>query len=245
MSFLITAADLPGANLATDARLSAGRGWLPLVREALADLEGLKILAVREDAGALIIDTTRCSAAQRVRLAEIRAASLHVCELCGLPGELVYEGTKDGHPAGWHRTRCVAHRDWRICPPFPPGQSRGQLDSENEAAARRFLSLIADRYDIAGALLYGSRARGTHRPDSDADLAVILRGEPQRVLPTTLEMSDVAYDVLLETGINISPLPVWLDEWMRPETHSNPALLRNIAAEGIPVQIDRGSGGKP
>lgn len=96
MSLLITLADLPGADLAADVRLSAGRGWLPLVREALADLEGLKILAIREDTGALVIDTTRGTEAQRVCLAEIRAASasLHVCEL-------VYEGTKDGRPAGW------------------------------------------------------------------------------------------------------------------------------------------------
>ncbi|MBV2133258.1 DUF2384 domain-containing protein [Pseudomonas sp. MAP12] len=117
MPLLITRADLPGANLAADVRLSAGRGWLPLVREALADLSDLKILAIREDAGALVIDTTRGSAAQRVRLAEIRAASLHVCELCGRRGELIYEGLKDGRPAGWHRTRCVAHREWRTCPP--------------------------------------------------------------------------------------------------------------------------------
>lgn len=239
MSILITPADLPRAGLAADVRLSAGRGWLPLVREALATLGDLKkILAIREDAGALVIDTTRCSEAQRVRLAEIRAASLHVCELCGQGGELFYEGTKDGRPAGWHRTRCAVHRDWRTYPPFPPGQSRGQLDSETEAAARRFLSLIADRYDIAGALLYGSRARGTHRPDSDLDLAVILRGK-QRVLPTALEMADVAYAVLLETRINVSPLPVWLDEWRRPETHCNPELLRRIAAEGIPLYRKR------
>lgn len=123
MSFLITPADLPGANLAANVRLSAGRGWLSLVREALADLEGLRILAIREDAGALVIDTTRCSDAQRGCLAEIRAASLYVCELCGLPGELVYEGLRNGHPAGWHRTRCAAHRDWRTCPPFPPDQA--------------------------------------------------------------------------------------------------------------------------
>lgn len=32
---------------------------------------------------------------------------------------------------------------------------------------------------------------------------------------------------------NISPLPVWLDQWERPETYSNPALLRNIASEGV------------
>ncbi|MDS4056576.1 nucleotidyltransferase domain-containing protein [Accumulibacter sp.] len=107
------------------------------------------------------------------------------------------------------------------------------IDQDTEDAVQRFLALIASRYDIAGAIVYGSRARGTHRPDSDADVAVLLNGEPQRVLPTTLAMADVAYDVLLETGINIAPLPVWLDEWERPENSSNPALLYNIAREGV------------
>jgi predicted nucleotidyltransferase len=112
------------------------------------------------------------------------------------------------------------------------GQSQ-QIDHNTEEAVRRFLGLIATDYDMAGAIIYGSRARGTHRPDSDADVAVLLNGEHQRALPTTLAMADVAYDVLLETGINISPLPVWLDEWEHPENYSNPALLHNIAREGI------------
>ena len=108
-----------------------------------------------------------------------------------------------------------------------------QIDHDTEEAVRHFLGLIANSYDMAGAIVYGSRARGTHRPDSDADVAVLLNGEHQRVLTTTLAMSDVAFDVLLETGINISPLPVWLDEWEHPETYSNPALLHNIAREGV------------
>lgn len=62
---------------------------------------------------------------------------------------------------------------------------------------------------------------------------MLLRGEHQRFLTTKLAMSDVAFDVLLETGINISPLPVWLDEWEHPETYSNPSLLHNIAREGV------------
>jgi hypothetical protein len=32
-------------------------------------------------------------------------------------------------------------------------------------------------------------------------------------------MADGAFEVLLETGINISPLPVWLDEWEHPENY--------------------------
>ncbi len=108
-----------------------------------------------------------------------------------------------------------------------------RIDQDTEEAVRCFLRRIADRYDMSGAVLYGSRARGTHRADSDADLAVLLKGERKEVLKTALAMSDVAYDVLLETGINISPLPVWLDEWKRPQTSSNPALLHKIAREGV------------
>lgn len=108
-----------------------------------------------------------------------------------------------------------------------------QIDRDTEEAVRRFLALLRDRYSMAGAIVYGSRARGTHSSDSDADVAVLLNGEHQRFLTTKLAMSDVAFDVLLETGINISPLPVWLDEWEHPETYSNPALLYNIAREGV------------
>lgn len=110
---------------------------------------------------------------------------------------------------------------------------RTETDDKTVAAIRRFLALISSRYDMAGAVLYGSRARGTYRPDSDADVAVLLKGQHRPVLPTTLAMADVAYDILLETGVNIAPLPVWLDEWKHPELYSNPALLRNIAREGV------------
>lgn len=112
-------------------------------------------------------------------------------------------------------------------------ESSGHMDRNTEAAIRRFLELIASRYRMAGAILYGSRARGTHRADSDADVAVLIEGAQQRALPTALAMADAAYEVLLETGVNISPLPVPLDEWEHPDRHPNPALLRNIAREGV------------
>jgi predicted nucleotidyltransferase len=107
------------------------------------------------------------------------------------------------------------------------------LDPDTERAVQRFMHRMRQRYDVAGGMLFGSRARQTHRADSDADVLVLLRGAHTRFLPTKLAMADDAFDVLLETGVNISPLPVWLDEWEHPDTWSNPALLRTIAREGI------------
>jgi len=107
------------------------------------------------------------------------------------------------------------------------------LDPDTERAARSFLRLLSSRYQVAGAILFGSRARGSYRPDSDADIAVLLRGHPGKFLATKLAMADIAYDVLLDTGIRIQPLPIWQDEWEHPEAYSNPRLLHNIEREGV------------
>lgn len=107
------------------------------------------------------------------------------------------------------------------------------LDPATELATHAFLERVRAHFDVAEAILFGSRARGDFLPDSDADVAVLLRGEPGKLVPTKLEMSDIAYDVLLDTGINVSPLPVWLTEWAHPEDYSNPRLLENIAREGV------------
>ncbi len=107
------------------------------------------------------------------------------------------------------------------------------IDKETELAARAFIVKIAGQYNYAGAILFGSRARNTNRPDSDADIAVLLHGEHGKFVDVKLDMADIAYDVLLETGIRIQPLPIWEDEWDHPEAYSNPRLLHNIEREGI------------
>ena len=70
----------------------------------------------------------------------------------------------------------------------------------------------------------------------DADVAVLLRGQPGEFVPTKLAMVDLACDVLLETGIRIQPLPIWEEEWAHPETYSNPRLLQIIEREGVRLQ---------
>ncbi|MFO1079197.1 MAG: nucleotidyltransferase domain-containing protein [Reyranellaceae bacterium] len=80
---------------------------------------------------------------------------------------------------------------------------------------------------------FRSRARGDHRTESDADLAVVLDGEPGRRAWVAGEMARIAFDVLLETRILIDPMPFWADELDRPEAFSNPRLVEAILRDGI------------
>jgi antitoxin ChpS len=104
-------------------------------------------------------------------------------------------------------------------------------------AVQIFARRLSDRYPVQQIILFGSRARGDHRADSDADVAVVLRGNRGDFLDTKLEMVGIAYDVLLDTEIYIQPYPIWESEWNDPQTHSNPRLLHNIQREGIPVAL--------
>jgi predicted nucleotidyltransferase len=107
------------------------------------------------------------------------------------------------------------------------------IDPETESAVRAFIKKVTSQYDFAGAILFGSRARNTFRPDSDADVAVLLHGHDGKFVATKLAMADLAFEVLLDTGIRIQPLPIWEDEWEHPDQYSNPRLLENIAREGV------------
>ena len=107
------------------------------------------------------------------------------------------------------------------------------IDAKTLKAIGTFLDNLKGIYPVRKAVLFGSRARGTFKSDSDADVAVFLDGPPGRFVETKLALADIAYDVLLETGIRIQPLPIWEEEWAHPETYPNPRLLQNIEREGL------------
>jgi predicted nucleotidyltransferase len=109
------------------------------------------------------------------------------------------------------------------------------VDPETARAAKAFMERIVGRYQVSRALLFGSRARETHSQESDADIAVILPGQHGRRTPIALDMAGIAFDVLLETGVLVEALPLWEDEMDHPDLFSNPALIKNILREGIPV----------
>ena len=55
-------------------------------------------------------------------------------------------------------------------------------------------------------LLYGSRARGDARPDSDWDVAVLLAGPPTP--QDRRALSDIGFDLMMDSGHRIQPVAV-------------------------------------
>ena len=107
------------------------------------------------------------------------------------------------------------------------------IDPATRSATSAFRQKLDHHFQVKQALLFGSRARHDDHPESDADVAVLLGGQPGEFIETKFAMDDLSYEVLLETGIRIQPLPIWQSEWDHPDQYSNPALLLNIRREGI------------
>ena len=107
------------------------------------------------------------------------------------------------------------------------------IDANTRRAVCTFLRRLEGRYAPIDALVFGSRARGTNTPDSDADLAVILQGDGGDRFRVAGAMAEIAFDVMLETGVLIDPLPLWDAELRRPDLFSNPFLLSQILRDGL------------
>jgi predicted nucleotidyltransferase len=89
---------------------------------------------------------------------------------------------------------------------------------------------------LAKLVLFGSRARGEGRSDSDLDIAVVLRDLADKRADRN-RLADLAYDAIVETSMDIQAVPVSLDEWDHPDHHSNPALIRAIKRDGKIIEI--------
>ena len=81
---------------------------------------------------------------------------------------------------------------------------------------------------LHGIVLFGSRARGDHRPDSDADIAIILQDGEWRFWAEKMKLADLTYEILMEYGLRIQPWPVAIDTWNSPALHHNPRFIEAI-----------------
>ena len=72
----------------------------------------------------------------------------------------------------------------------------------------RFRAILGEDYGarLERVVLYGSRARGEARPDSDYDIAVFLREIPDRAAELN-RLADMATDILYDSGECIHATP--------------------------------------
>jgi uncharacterized protein len=87
-------------------------------------------------------------------------------------------------------------------------------DLIEDPVLRRFRVALEELYGdrLARVILYGSRARGDHRPDSDYDIAVFLRDMPDRGSEMR-HLADVETEILFDTGVVINALPFPADAY--------------------------------
>ena len=110
------------------------------------------------------------------------------------------------------------------------------LNIKTVTTLNEFLKRVEAVFPVRNAILFGRRARGEFKPESDADVAVLLAGNHGKFMAAKLAMSDMVFDVMLHTGIRVESIPVWEDEWANPEEYRNPFLLRNIERDGIIIR---------
>ncbi len=104
---------------------------------------------------------------------------------------------------------------------------KNKVDPLTAQASKAFLQKLEGHFNISKAILFGSRARLDYTDESDADIALLISDEVGQFVDTKLQLDDYAYEVLLDTGIRIQPIPIWQDEWFHPEHYPNPALIFN------------------
>ena len=86
-----------------------------------------------------------------------------------------------------------------------------------------FVATLADRFadNYLRSYLFGSKARGDFTKDSDLDVAVVLKHADYR---TKCAVIDLAYEELLKTDVEISPLVFSQDEYERQRREGFPII---------------------
>jgi len=110
-----------------------------------------------------------------------------------------------------------------------------------EKAIHAVIDRTRELNKITLAVIYGQLpwASGSDLPnDAEVQLALILDDDVTDFVATKLELTKTAYDVLVETGVEVAPFPVPVTHWYLPSKAANPRLIEDIRKHGLRVNMD-------
>jgi uncharacterized protein len=105
-------------------------------------------------------------------------------------------------------------------------------------ALQAFAAAVRSHYGdrLRGLYLFGSRARGDHMPDSDADVAVVLADGEWVEWQERYILHKLAYDPGLESGLVIQPWPFSEAQWRDADHNAELPLARAARRSAVPVE---------
>ncbi len=107
-----------------------------------------------------------------------------------------------------------------------------QLAPNDRAALERAAAILREQFPIERLILFGSKARGEDKPDSDMDLLVLTReeldGREQSAIVHAL------FGLEMELGVMFSPVIVAAEEWEHGVSQALP-LRQEVDRDGVLV----------
>ncbi len=104
-----------------------------------------------------------------------------------------------------------------------------------------YAAAVAGAYGprLVGMFLFGSRARGDHRPDSDVDLAIVVADFEASVLAEKMRLVDLGFDALTESGVMMQPWAFTNAQWVGNAPDDRFAdLLQAARRDAIPIPVN-------
>lgn len=107
-----------------------------------------------------------------------------------------------------------------------------QLSATERAILERFATQAKEvlHDNLVSLILFGSRARGEARPDSDVDLLLVVK-DLNRASQTLDDLDDVVLDLLFEYGLLLAMIPVEAAQFAQQER----LLYRLASREGVRI----------
>jgi predicted nucleotidyltransferase len=113
-------------------------------------------------------------------------------------------------------------------------------DATVNRAIREFARVVRALYGdrLKGLYLFGSRARGDHTRDSDADVVVVLDDRDFDFWTEKMRLADLEHDIIVETGAEPQAWPLRESDWLEPARHRNPELVKAMWRDGRKIEVD-------